>query len=161
MSVSGSGTVTNVRVQGLGARSTLLAAVPSRDGTRAALIVQRGPRTVLLMARIVRGANSASPVTVSAPRRVESELTEVVDLAWSSADTLSVLGSESLGTLQVYDVDIPTGQVSAAGTPRQPVSVAAAPGLPTLVGSADGLTYENDSGAWAERVRGSAPTYPS
>jgi hypothetical protein len=91
---------------------------------------------------------------------VESRLAEVVDVAWSSADTLSVLGSESAGSLQVFDVDLARGSITPNGAPEAPVSVGAAPGLPTLVGAADGLVYELGAGSWAERVRGSAPTYP-
>ncbi len=161
LAVAGNGSVSRIRVQGIGPKATLLAAVPSRDGTRAALIVQRGPRTVLLLARIVRGANSATSLTVNAPRRVESALAEVVDVTWSSSETLTVLASESLGTLQTYDIDVATGQANSGGAPRLPVSLAAAPGLPTLVGSSDGLVYQSDAGIWLERVRGVAPAYPS
>jgi hypothetical protein len=133
---------------------------PSRDGTRAALIVRRGPRTELLLARVIRSSVSASGISLEAPVRVESRLAEVVDVAWSSADTLSVLGSESAGSLQVFDVDLARGSITPNGAPEAPVSVGAAPGLPTLVGAADGLVYELGAGSWAERVRGSAPTYP-
>ena len=92
--------------------------------------------------------------------RIESRLVEVVDAAWSGADTLSVLGSESAGTLQVFDIDIARGSSSPAGAPIAPLTVGAAPGLPTLVGAADGLVYELTAGSWVERVRGSAPAYP-
>lgn len=160
IAITANGNATPVRVQGIGRTSTLLAAVPSRDGTRAALIVQRGPRTVLLMARIVRGAGSAASITVSAPRRVESQLAEVLDLSWSASDTLSVLGSQTPGTVQNYDLSLSSGVLTPNASPVGPITVAAAPGLPTLIGSTDGLTYENDSGAWVERVRGIAPTYP-
>jgi hypothetical protein len=97
---------------------------------------------------------------VDAPVRIESRLVEVVDAAWSGAETVSVLGSESAGTLQVFDVDIARGALTSNGAPEAPVSVGAAPGLPTLVGAADGLVYEFTAGAWVERVRGSSPTYP-
>ena len=92
--------------------------------------------------------------------RVESRLAEVSDVAWSGADTLSVIGSESAGSIQVFDVDLARGAVAPNGSPQAPVSVAAAPGRPTLVGAADGLVYESIAGTWTERVRGSAPTYP-
>ena len=160
LSIGVNGTVEAVTVTGLGKRAQLISAVPSRDGTRAALIVRRGPRTSLLLARIVRTAESSARITVDAPLRVESTLAEVADVAWSGADTLAVLGNESAGTMQIYDVSIARGTAVARGTPEAPVSVGAAPGLPTLVGSANGLVYEFTAGAWAERVRGSAPTYP-
>lgn len=150
----------SITVEGIPGRPELRAAVPSRDGTRAALIVRRGPRTELLLARVIRSSLSPSGIIIEAPLRVESRLAEVADVAWASADTLVVIGSESAGSLQVFEVDLARGSVSPAGAPEAPVSVAAAPGFPTLVGAADGLIYELSAGTWVERLRGSAPTYP-
>ena len=160
VAVSPDGTSEPITVDGLSRRTALIAAIPSRDGTRAALVIRRGPRTGVLLARVVRTAGSTSRIVVDEPVRVESRLVEVVDAAWSGADSLAVLGSESAGTLQVFEVDLARGSSSAAGAPQAPLSVGAAPGLPALVGAADGLVYELVSGVWAERVRGSAPAYP-
>ncbi len=160
VSVSGDGTSVPITVSGLSKRTTLIGASPSRDGTRALLVIRRGPRTGVLLARIIRTAGSSSRIRVDQPIRIESRLEEVVDAAWSGADSVSVLGSESAGTLQVFDVDLARGSTSSNGSPEAPLSVGAAPGLPTLVGAADGLVYEFSSGLWSERVRGSAPTYP-
>lgn len=158
--VSSAGLSSAIPVQGLTGRAVIQAVLPSRDGTRAAMIVRRGPRTELLLARVVRSPLSASGITIEAPVRVESRLAEVSDVAWSGADTLSVIGSESAGSIQVFDVDLARGAVAPNGSPQAPVSVAATPGRPTLVGAADGLVYESIAGTWTERVRGSAPTYP-
>jgi hypothetical protein len=160
LAVSSDGTAEPITVDGLSRRTTLIAAIPARDGARAALVIRRGPRTGLLLARVIRTAGSSSRIVVDEPVRIESRLVEVVDAAWSGADTLSVLGSESAGTLQVFDIDIARGSSVPVGTPIAPLTVGAAPGLPTLVGAADGLVYELTAGAWVERVRGSAPAYP-
>lgn len=160
IAVSPDGTSKPIIVEGLTGRAELRAAVPSRDGTRAALVVRRGPRTEVLLARVDRSTLSPSGVRVEAPVRVESRLAEVVDVAWSGADALTVLGSESAGSLQVFEIDLARGTVIAVGSPEAPVNVGAAPGLRTLVGAADGLVYELDAAVWSERVRGSAPTYP-
>lgn len=160
VAVTAAGLSRGISVQGLPGRSVLLAAVPSRDGTRAALIVRRGPRSELLLARVIRSTLSASGITVEAPVRVESRLADVVDVAWSGADSLSVIGSESAGSLQVVDIDLARGALAPNGAPEAPVSVGSAPGQPTLVGAADGLVYEFVGGTWVERVRGSSPTYP-
>lgn len=158
--VSPDGTSRAVSIEGLAGRAELRAAVPSRDGTRAALIIRRGPRTEVLLARIDRSTLSPSGLRVEEPVRVESRLAEVVDVAWSGADTLTVLGSESAGSLQVFEIDLARGATIPVGSPEAPVNVGAAPGLRTLVGAADGLVYELDAALWSERVRGSAPTYP-
>lgn len=160
VAVSPDGTSRAVSVEGLTGRAQLRAAVPSRDGTRAALIIRRGPRSEVLLARVDRSTLSPSGLRIEEPVRVESRLAEVVDVAWSGADTLTVLGSESAGSLQVFEIDLARGATLPVGSPEAPVNVGAAPGLRTLVGAADGLVYELDSAAWSERVRGSAPTYP-
>jgi Lipoprotein LpqB beta-propeller domain/Sporulation and spore germination len=160
LALSGDGGADPIAVSGLGKRAELLAAFPSRDGTRAALIIRRGPRTGILLARVIRETGSSARITIDAPVRIESRLVEVVDAAWSGSDTITVLGSESAGTLQAFDVDIARGTNSSLGSPEAPVSVGAAPGLPTLVGAADGLVYEATTGLWTGRVRGAAPTYP-
>lgn len=160
ISVSGDGSYEPITVSGLPPRTSLIAAVPARDGTRAALIVRNGPRTALMLARIIRARGGASTITVDEPIRVESRLVEVLDVAWAGADTLAVLGSESAGSLQVFEIDMARGTSVNRGTPDAPVSLAAAPGLPTLVGAADGLVYEASPGAWTERLRGTSPTYP-
>lgn len=150
-----------VTVQGLASKETVQLLVPSRDGTRAALVVRRGPRTTLYLARLIRPSQTnVIGLVVDGPIRVEAKLTEVVDASWSSAESLAVLGSESAGSLQVYEVDLARGQVLAQGSPEAPVSLAAAPGLPTLTSSADGFVYEGSSGAWSQLLSGTSPAYP-
>lgn len=158
---SPSGRAFPIDVEGLSEVDVLKAAVPSRDGTRAALLVASGPRSYVLMARIVRASTTARVgISVQQPIRVESKLVEAVDVAWSSADTLAVLGSESAGSLQVVEVNIGRGSISGQGAPEGPLSVAAAPGLPTLVAAADGVVYDNTTGSWSGRVNATSPTYP-
>lgn len=158
---SSSGRAFPVEVTGLADGDVVRAAVPSRDGTRAALLVRSGPRTNLLLARIVRPSPTGRVgITLQAPIRVESKLVEVVDVAWSSADSLAVLGSESAGAVQVYEVNIGRGSLQAQGAPESPVSIAAAPGLPTLVAGADGVVYDNTSGSWSGRLNATSPAYP-
>jgi len=150
-----------IDVEGLRAGELLRAAVPSRDGTRVALLVQAGPRTNVLLARVVRTSPTGRVgIAIQDPIRVESKLVEVVDVAWSSADSLAVLGSESAGALQVIEVSIGRGSVFLQGAPEGPVSLAAAPGLPTLVAAADGVVYDNTTGSWSGRVNAASPTYP-
>ena len=156
-----SGAPISVTVQGLTRNSTVQQFVPSRDGTRAAVIVRRGPRTTLYLARIIRPSQTnVVGIVVDAPIRVEAKLAEVVDASWSSAESLAVLGSESAGSLQVYEVDLARGQVLAQGAPEAPVAIAAAPGLPTLTSAADGILYEGSSGAWSQVLNATSPAYP-
>jgi hypothetical protein len=153
-------TRTSIRVSGLEPRARVRSATPSRDGTRAALVVQSGPRTSLFLGRIVR-AGPGGEITIDDPIKVESKLTEVVDIGWSGADSIAVLGSVEAGSLEVFDIDLARGSVTALGAPEAPVSIAAAPGLLTLVGGADGQVYEATAGTWRVRTNGTSPAYPN
>ena len=158
---SPSGRAFPIDVTGLSDADVLTAAVPSRDGTRAALLVVSGQRSYVLLARVVRASATARVgISVQEPIRVESRLVEAVDVAWSSADSLAVLGSESAGSLQVFEINVGRGSLTAQGAPEGPLSVAAAPGLPTLVSAADGVVYDNTTGTWSGRVNATSPTYP-
>ena len=158
---SPSGRAFAIDVTGLSEADVLTAAVPSRDGTRAALLAVSGQRSYVLLARVVRASATARVgISVQEPIRVESRLVEAVDVAWSSADSLAVLGSESAGSLQVFEINVGRGSLTAQGAPEGPLSVAAAPGLPTLVSAADGVVYDNTTGTWSGRVNATSPTYP-
>jgi hypothetical protein len=158
--IGSDGALTPVPMTGLPADAQVRMALPSRDGTRVALIVSRGPRNQLLVGRIVRPSPNGA-ASISAPVRVESSLAEVLDVVWAGADSLVVLGSVEAGALQALQVRIASGAVAGLGSPEGPISVAAAPGLSTLVAAADGEVYELVSGDWQPRARGTAPTYPN
>ncbi|MEY4136793.1 MAG: hypothetical protein RL205_921, partial [Actinomycetota bacterium] len=162
VSVDERGVVTPITVEGLTKRSFILAAVPSRDGTRAALIVRSGARTRLLLARITSaGVTSSADLTVSDPIRVEKELTEVVDVAWADSDELLVLGSKGGAALQSFTVNMADGTLSDEGGVSGALSIAAAPGQPNLMGGAEGKVYEVLGGAWLTRTSGVSPAYPN
>jgi hypothetical protein len=154
------GRLQRIPVSGLGAEAVLVQAVPSRDGTRVALIVQDGPRRGLLLGRIVR-PSVGSNAQVSEPIRVESRLTDVIDVAWSGPDTLAVIGSDGAGSPQAFEVSIARASVVAIGGPVEPSSIAAGPGLPTLVAASDGLIYARSAGVWRPQGPGRSPAYPS
>ena len=161
MSIDQRGIVTPITVSGLPKKSFVLAAVPSRDGTRAALIVRTGARTRLLLARITSGGpTSSTDLTVSDPIRVENQLTEVVDVSWAGSDELLVLGNTGGSELQAFTVNLAVGSIRSEGGVLGAVSIAAAPGKPNLVGSAEGKIYEELAGAWLPRTSGVSPAYP-
>lgn len=151
-----------VLVLGLDSSEELIAALPSRDGTRVALTLRSGAGTILRIGRILRSAPGApTEVVISAPIRVEARLTEVLDVAWAGSNTLLVLGSEGVGLVQIFEVEIARGVVRPLNAPELPTGVAAAPGLPSLAVNADSVVYELDAGNWEVLTRGSAITYPN
>lgn len=140
------------------ATDRLVRAVPARDGVRIALVVSRPTGTALLLGRVVQRAG-VSGVVVDAPRRVESVLADVGDVAWADAEQLAIVGRLEAEGLAPFAVDLGQGRVTALGGPREPIAIAAAPGLPVWVQVADTLAARS-SGVWLSGVTGSAPTYP-
>lgn len=155
--VSTEGVVRRVPVEGLPVRTSVVSVAPARDGARAAVVVRARGRTGLLLARVVR---RGADVRLTAPVRVESRLTEVVDVAWAGADGVAVLGSDGAGPLQAFVVDVARGTLRALGAPTDPVSIAAAPDLPVLIAARDGAVYQVSAGLWTERLRATNPAYP-
>ena len=125
------------------------------------MIVSTETGSLLLLAQVKRPTPAnVTRIQLLKPMRVESKLSAVTALAWSSANTISVIATETAGTLQIYEIDLGRGEIQAQGSPADPVSIAAAPGLPSLVTSADGSIYENSSQSWIVRIQGSAAAYP-
>ena len=151
----------DIEINGLDQGAFVQAVVPSRDGTRAALVVSNETGSVLLIARVERlSPANATQIRLEKPMRVESKLSAVTGLAWSSANTIAAIGTETAGNLQIYEIDLGRGDILAQGSPADPVSIAAAPGLATLVTSADGSIYESSTGTWIGRISGTATAYP-
>lgn len=146
-----------VQVDGLHPKAELESVSLSRDGTRAALIVRRGPRTFVMLAIItVREGVSR----VESPVRVDNRLTTVSDVVWADDDRLVVLGVEGAGAPSVYDIDVSRWQVRSLGAPPGTVRVAAAPNQPILAATEDRRIWTYTSGPWRLGQRGASPAYP-
>ena len=154
------GPLKSIRTIGLGAGATVVKAVPSRDGTRAALIVQRGKTRSLYLARIEQEIDTGKR-TLTGPELIASTVGSIVDVDWSSANSLAFIGRNGPGPLQAFDVDLALGTLVPQGGPDKPDAIAAAPGLPVLVSAKDGVIYQLDAGAWTSRLKAWSPSYPS
>lgn len=150
-----------IEINGLAQGDLVQSVIPSRDGTRAAIIISNKTGTALMLARVDRPSPAnVTRIKLQKPIRVESKLSAVADVAWSSANTIAVIASETAGTVQIYEINLGRGEIQAQGSPADPVSIAAAPGLATLVTSADGSIYENSTQSWIARIQGNAAAYP-
>lgn len=129
----------------------------SRDGARAALIIQTETGAALFIARIER---TAETITVSNPRPIAPSLTGVVDLAWTSADSLIVLAADPRSEEVVpYTIGVDGWGITALttnGLPGEPEGVAAAPNRAPLV-SAAGTVWQFSLDIWVVLIRGEAP----
>lgn len=151
------GAVYTIPIDGLSPKMRIESVSISRDGTRIALIVRRGPRTFVMLAVIVLREGVAR---VQSPVRVDDRLTSVSDIAWAEDDRLLALGSEGAGAPQVYEIDLARATVRSLGAPTDPVRIAAAPGFAPLAASADGQVYSYAGGPWVALGFGGSPAYP-
>jgi hypothetical protein len=147
-----------IPVDGLHPKAVLESISLSRDGTRAALTVRRGPRTFIMLAIVtVREGNAR----VEKPVRVDNRLTTVVDVVWGGADTLVALGLEGASSSStVYEIDLGRWQVRSLGNPPSPVRLAAAPDSPTLASTDQQRIWSYTTGPWQSGPRGGSPAYP-
>ena len=134
----------------------LLSVAVSRDGTRMALLVQRGTRIQPMVARVDRVGDS---VRVSSPRRIESIISDAVDLAWVDAGTLAVLGSTGASSLEVITLEVGSSRQRRLGAPSGSGALAAAPGRVLLVGAGSSI-FANSGSTWARVTDAQSPVYP-
>ncbi|MDP2014014.1 MAG: LpqB family beta-propeller domain-containing protein, partial [Actinomycetota bacterium] len=149
-----------ITVTGLPPGASLVKAVPSRDGTRAALILRKSGTTSVYLARIEQDVETDRRV-ISGARAYAPSATGVLDVDWSSANSLAFIGRTGNGDLQAFDLDLASGALTPQGGPDEPETIAAAPGLPVLIAAADGVVYQLDAGTWTVRAPGWSPAYPS
>ena len=151
--------VTQVPVMGLPkgvADQDLLAVAVARDGARVALLVRRGTRVEPMVARL---ESTAEVVRVSAPQRIESVVTEALDLAWQDADTLLVLGRSGASSLEVLSLAVGGSRLRRTSAPEGALTLAAGPGRATLVGTKAAL-FRNGGTTWSRLADGIDPVYP-
>lgn len=132
----------------------------SRDGTRVAVVVDRGNASHLLLGRIERSGDS---VAIGGFVPLATGLARILDVAWRDVEELAVLGKDPEGTFGPYTVDVDGSRVaaSAAVPSERVVELAAHPGAPTLAATADGQIWLfRDDMSWELLASGTDPVYP-
>ena len=154
--VSSAGLSSTVTIEDRLTKASVLGMSLSPDDSRMAMILQRGPRRVLVMARVV---TKAGTFTLAGLRRVETILTDGRAVAWNSCESIAALATAGAGAPEVFEVDVAHGTATSDGAPFNPVSIAAAPGLPILVGTESSRLFSLDGDQWVPGAFGTSPTY--
>jgi Lipoprotein LpqB beta-propeller domain/Sporulation and spore germination len=134
----------------------------SRDGCRVAFVAGPRGRSIAYVGIVTRGQGT---VSVAEVRQVAPRLAGVLDVAWSSADTLTVIaggGSDAAPWSIGIDGSIPTA-IPTSGLPGPPASIAAARDRPALAVANGGIWRREDD--WVSvspnrPISGTAPAYP-
>ena len=158
--LSGEGSWLRASLSGL--RGQLTTFRVSVDGTRVAVVVERGTgqdaRGELLLGRVVQGAEG---LQVQAFRRIERTLADVRDVAWADASSLVVLGAQAGSVLEPTLVNINRTVTALSDSPAVEVTrVTAAPGLPVLADTRGEGIWAQSGSIWAPLVSGRDPAYP-
>lgn len=133
----------------------------SRDGTRAAVLVDDPDAAQLMLGRVV---DDGDRVELGEFIPLATDLDDFSDVAWRSADQLAVLGQSEGGGMQSYLVATGgSAESTGAGAtaPADMVTIAAAPGAPLLSGADDDhIWLTNDRLLWQRETEGANPVYP-
>lgn len=132
----------------------------SVDGTRVAVVVERGSRGrgTLLLGRVVQGPGG---VRVEGFRRVELSLVDVRSASWEDASSIVVVGGAAGAILEPTSVNLNRTVSTLSGAPLVGVTdVVAAPGLPLLADTPREGVWANSGAGWRFLVAGRDPAYP-
>jgi WD40 repeat protein len=141
----------------------------SRDGTRAAAIVQVGHTSQVQLGRVDRAPSPSGGLQAEGFIAINSELQGAVDLAWRDADNLVVVGGTSDNPSPgLYDVPVSGAAIQGLVGPGGDMkSVAAYPGAALLVTRHVTNQHQDDVcrlsdkyGDWKCYPRTSDPAYP-
>ncbi len=143
-------------------RGRLTAFRVSVDGTRVAVVVERGKdqdvRGELLLGRVVQQADG---LEVQAFRRIERTLVDVRDVGWADASSLVVLGAQVGSVLEPTLVNVNRTVAALSVPPAVEVTqVTAAPGLPVLTDTRGEGIWAQSGTIWVSLVAGRDPAYP-
>lgn len=137
----------------------------SRDGARVALVA--GPRGNQKL--YVGSVNRSGGASIGGLAAIAPDLRNVVDVAWSAADTLIVLTRSGTSDAALHSLPIDGSvveTVTTSGLPGPPSTLAAAPKMPVLAVAENGIWRLRDpQDVWTSVERegnlaDSAPAYP-
>jgi Lipoprotein LpqB beta-propeller domain/Sporulation and spore germination len=154
-----------VAVAGLGS-GRIEALRVSADGTRIAMLIERGGRTTLQLGRVERrGSADAPQLSVAGLRPIAPQLEDVDAVAWAGTSRLVVAGRESHGVqqLQYVETDGSPVNVPAVPGPNQVEALGASENetRPLIAQTLDGILRLYPNADWQTvATAGSAPVYP-
>ena len=137
----------------LGSR-TVVAMALSRDGSRIAVLSRAGGQASLEVAAIVREADG-SPTGIGEPLPVGGAVGAGVDIAWTDALTVAVLGEPIEGSSTPLWVTSVGGRTTTLGAMTNAVAITARSGESSLVVvGAEGAVEERAGTSWTPVAEG-------
>jgi hypothetical protein len=124
------------------------------DGVRVAVVYSDGVADVLAIGAIFR---TETQTRIIGLHRVEQEITQVKDIAWSTPTSIAALASDPLGGELFFDISLNDGKVSTRSLPVGSRTLAVDGAGNIFVGAVDGsnqVIYQKRVSSWSEITQG-------
>jgi hypothetical protein len=145
-------------------KGTLSAFQLARDGVRVAVLMTDAAGVGHVYVGLVLRSDSKVSLTAFRPVTSTSDVDDVVDVVWASADHLAVLARQGTAPVQAWLVDLSSGSIEqgygAPPTDASMVAIAAAPTRPVLVSTSDGTLWNYTGFGWSSLDKATFPAYP-
>lgn len=124
------------------------------DGVRVAVVYSDGVTDVLALGAIFR---TETQTRIIGLHRVEQEITQIKDIAWSTPTSIAALASDPLGGELLFDISLNDGKVSTRSLPVGARTLAVDGAGNIFVGAVDGskqAIYQKRVSSWSEITQG-------
>jgi hypothetical protein len=146
--------ITAVDVSNLGTTDQVKQVAVAQDGVRVAVVLSNGIQDVIAVGALFR---TESETRIIGLHRIEQNISQVRDIAWSSPTSLAAIGADGSGGEMLFDTSLLDGKTKLSSTPpgAQALSVDGSGVIYiSVVDGSNQLLYRQTFGSWAESTTG-------
>jgi hypothetical protein len=145
---------TPVDVSNLGTTDQVKQVVVAQDGVRVAVVLSDGIQDVIAVGALFRTDTETRIVGL---HRIERNISQVRDIAWSSPTSLAAIASDGSGGEMLFDTSLLDGKTKLSSTPPGAQALAIDGSGIIYISVVDGsnqLLYRQTFGSWSELTTG-------
>jgi hypothetical protein len=141
-------------VSNLGTTDQVKQVVVAQDGVRVAVVLSDGIQDVIAVGALFRTDTETRIVGL---HRIERNISQVRDIAWSSPTSLAAIASDGSGGEMLFDTSLLDGKTKLSSTPPGAQALAIDGSGIIYISVVDGsnqLLYRQTFGSWSELTTG-------